>query len=173
MSRPERGQYGNTRGVERQRRKRENRARQHRNQLAAEETAKHQQELDALIARQQREPAWGAAEGARIQKELEQKHATRLAEIEVQEPPEDVVTDTADEATEIVKKFSISSLPKDSKDDIEQFAVTTARLMIKAGYHAEHVINLTGVGWDELSDLPLDSDGYGCWNRLVERDDDC
>jgi hypothetical protein len=73
-------------------------------------------------------------------------------------------------------KFSISDLPVDSAPDLAPFAVTQARQMLKAGYNVRHVIERTKVGWEELSDLPIDEDGYGNSNlkvlMLVDKEDD-
>lgn len=42
-----------------------------------------------------------------------------------------------------------------------EFAYTTARRMLKAGYNIKYVIEFTGVGYNELADIELDEDGYG------------
>lgn len=57
-------------------------------------------------------------------------------------------------------EFDVSTLPAEGEGN-QPFAVTSARMMLKAGYHIKHVIENTGVGYNDLSDLPIDRDGYG------------
>ena len=188
MSRPERGQYGNTRGKERQRRRRNHRSQQARNIAAAEETARHQEELDKLIERQAANPAMGEVEGARIKAELEERHAARMAEIEAQHDAEENQSEEDQELDRIIaaepepepvpqpkpvltelpikprrQKVNVLKLPQDGEGNFP-FALMTARLMLKEGYNIKHVIELTGIGYLELNDLPIDEQGYGLFN---------
>jgi hypothetical protein len=43
-------------------------------------------------------------------------------------------------------------------------------MMLKAGYRIDHVIEVTGIGYDELSSFPLDYDGYG-WPDKEDEDE--
>ena len=51
-------------------------------------------------------------------------------------------------------------IPLDGEEKWE-FAYTTARRMLKAGYHIKYVYELTGTGWIDLEDIQIDEDGYG------------
>lgn len=186
-------QYGNTRGKERQRRKRDNRDKQGRNAEAAEATRRHQLELHALIERQKREPAMGETAGAKLAREqkeradMEAKQAAELAAIEAQPEPE-LESDTeppigsdgdfdfkaAPVKIKVTKvwKFNPDKLPQEG-EGTDRFAVTTARIMFKAGYRADHVIAKTGVGWKYLQSMPHDEDGYGTHDMLERQSEAC
>lgn len=161
------GQYGNTRGKERQRRKRDSRAQQKRNADAAEETARHQAELDELIEQQRLNPVMGAAEGARIKAEIERRHKDNMERIEREaeqaEAQEAMAEDLSDgvvkETLPLRKKIDRRKLRKESEPKF-QFATTTARMMMKAGYNIQYVMEFTGVGYDELKEFPIDDEGY-------------
>lgn len=56
----------------------------------------------------------------------------------------------------------------DTGEGFWQFAYTTARMMLKQGYNIRYVCEFTGVGKQDLSDIPVDRDGYG----IVEKKDD-
>lgn len=53
-----------------------------------------------------------------------------------------------------------SELPLEGEGKWE-FAYTTARRMLGAGYNVKYVIEFTGIGYSELADHELDEDGYG------------
>ena len=82
---PERGQYGNNRGKERQRRRIDNRERDPRYQAAMEETRAAQAALDEQIAREAANPVLGHTEGALLQKRLEEARE-REAALEAEQP---------------------------------------------------------------------------------------
>ena len=165
-------QYGNTRGKERQLRKRNNRAQTYRNQQAAEEVARHQKELDELIAYQAENPATGATEGARLQAEIEARHRQNMNDIELHAQQ----MEDEDERTEELGDALVEAQPvtrtRKQKERLDRrtlqresdpkftFALTTARMMMKAGYHVQYVIEFTGIGYKELDDFPIDDDGY-------------
>jgi hypothetical protein len=178
-----RGAYGSTRGKERQRRKRDSRAQQYRNQQAAAEVARHQKELDELIEFQKLNPGTGAAEGARIQAEIDARHKQRMADIELQanqiQGEDDTTEDLTEGLIEVVRpvrtmkqkaKLDRKTLKKES-DPKFQFAVTTARMMMKAGYNVKYVIEFTGVGYGELNDFPIDDEGYAIVPQEEEEDE--
>jgi hypothetical protein len=143
-----------------------------------EETRRHQEELDALIAQQKETPAEGATAGAMYAAELKKKEA----EVEAARKVETRVAAEVTAKPKPVKMkpeprfkggvFNPLSLPQDGEGNW-QFAAMSARLMFKAGYHAEHVIQRTGVGWLEISDLPIDEEGYGCEARLKREEKEC
>lgn len=155
----------------------ENRERDERVQAALEETRRQQSELDALIERQKSQPALGVVAGAMHAEERrkaeaalaaaqaaeEQARAEAEVESEVEEPGIEI--EITDSGITISPKFSTRKLKQKGEGDFP-FAIMTARFMFKAGYHAEHVIATTGVGWEEISDISHDPDGYGNADRL-------
>lgn len=179
---PERGQYGNTRGKERQLRRRNNRAQTFRNQQATEEVKRHQQDLDDLMAQQAANPVMGQAEGARIMAEIKARHRQNMAEIDLKADQMESEDERVEELTNGVvaetqpllpKKLKIErrKLKKESEPKF-QFAETTARMMMKAGYNIQYVIEFTGVGYDDLKEFPIDDEGYAIVPLDYEEDEE-
>lgn len=97
------GQYGNTRGKERQVRKRNNRAQDPRNQAAAEATQQAREELEELIRKQQEQPAMGETEGARYARERAEAEAALAA---AEQDEREI------EAEEFTEETGITVIPK-------------------------------------------------------------
>jgi len=160
-----RGAYGSTRGKERQLRKRTNRAQTYRNQQAAEEVARHQQDLDDLIEQQRLNPVMGQAEGARIKAEIEERHRQAMADIELKAEQMEAEDERVEELSDAIvhesikKKIDRRKLKKES-DPKFQFGILTARMMMKAGYNIQYVMEFTGAGMEDLKDFPIDDEGY-------------
>lgn len=207
---PERGQYGNTRGKERQRRRTVNRSKDPRFTRAMEAVHDHQEKLNRLIQEQKDNPAMGETEGAKYVAQIrEQEEALKLAqkeeaaaakakvEREAKVKAEKAKTNRAtcpkcgrkntllkkhggfrahlprpgagewcygpgDERNGL-KGFSVDSLPKTGEGNFP-FAGLTARIMMKAGYHVKHVVEVTGVGWEDISHIEIDKEGFGIRN---------
>lgn len=181
MSRPERGQYGNTRGKPNiQVRRRKNREADPRWQAAQAETAKHQRELDELIEMQKQQPAVGPVEGAayaRAQAEREEALAASQAAQRLLDEAHDEA-DTVAEETEPVqvaapkkKRFSTKRLRQEGEAKYP-LAFTNAVMMLKAGYHIEYVIEFTGIGYLELDHIEIDSEGYGVVHKEEDHEDE-
>lgn len=177
-----RGAYGSKRGKERQLRKRNNRAQTYRNQQAAEEVKRHQQDLEDLIEQQRLNPVMGQAEGARIKAEIEARHQQAMADIELKtqqmesedERAEELLNGAVAETKPVVplkKKLEKRKLKKESEPKFK-FAETTARMMMKAGYNVQYVIEFTGVGMDALREFPIDDEGYAIVPEELEEDED-
>ncbi len=158
-----------------------------------EATQKAREALDELIASQAENPAIGETPGAiyqRRQRELALERAQALedeyaraelaAEIveNVPAPPDTPVVKkvTRPKIVEVeservyvntTHRIDTSLLPKDGESKW-RFAYQTARIMLKEGYNIKRVIEYTGIGYDDLSDIPIDDEGYG----LVEGDDE-
>lgn len=163
------GQYGNTRGKERQKRRRLNREQDPRYVAAMERTREAQAELEALIRRQESEPAEGAVAGAMYAAEYNKTHdAVMIAQAELEElnvewDPETesvVAAEPVVKITDKPKKFSTKKLRQTGEDKF-QFAGLTARLMLTAGYHIEYVLEFTGLGYEDVRHLEIDSEGWG------------
>ena len=167
------GQYGNTRGKERQKRRRTNRENDPRYQSAMEATRKAQADLDQLIEEQKANPALGTTQGAmydafyrQAQENLEAAQAAE-ARLEI----EDSIADGAEAAFEAgkalgekingkFKRFSVKQLPQVGDGNFP-FAPTMAKQMLKQGYHIEYVLEFTGVGYEDVRDELIDQDGWG------------
>jgi len=59
-----------------------------------------------------------------------------------------------------VKKLRVRDLPKGGEGNF-QFAMMTARMMLRKGYHVKYVLEFTGLGYEDVRDIPLDAEGYG------------
>lgn len=68
-----------------------------------------------------------------------------------------------------LRKIDKKKLPK-SGDGNFQFSTTTARLMLKQGYNIKYVLEFTGVGYEDVSDLDIDEEGYGLREEAHEED---
>jgi hypothetical protein len=153
----------------------EGRERSERIQAAREETRKAQEELDALIERQKAEPAIGVAAGALYAEKRRQARQALLdakTEEVAEEEASEIEVILSDNGSVVIAPagFRTRNLKQKGEGDFP-FAIMTARFMFKAGYHAEHVIAVTGVGWEEISDLTYDPDGYGNADRLKREAD--
>lgn len=168
---PERGQHGNTRGKERQRRRADNRDRDPRYLAAMEETRAAQAALDAQIEREAANPVIGHAEGALLQKQLEEardREEAVLHEIASEEAVEEqagseqsVFVPDGYEVV-LVKKyvpFDIDSVP--AKQESTLWVLGSARQMLIRGHSLAHVVETTGWGKDWFDDIPVDEEGYG------------
>lgn len=145
--------------------KAETRARDQRWQDAMNETRKRQEELDALIAEQAEKPAVGVTAGALYREKLAKVQAD-LAAAQAMEAK--VESEVESEAVVEIKpvKFSVRRLRKTGEPNFE-YAGMTARMMVRAGYHVEHAMEFTGVGYEDLEDLVLDEDGFGMTKERI------
>lgn len=160
-----RGAYGSTRGKERQRRRADNRSRDPRYQAAQAATQQAQDELEALISHQKEFPNWGATEGAFIDAQIKQKEealAARQAEQKIIEDEPEIEDKVSQPVVEVnrPRKFSVKRLPQDGEGKFP-FASVMARQMLRSGYNITYVIEFTGIGYLELDDIEIDSEGFG------------
>lgn len=134
-----------------------------------------QDELEALIQHQLEHPAIGETEGAKYQRDLtERQQAYEAAKIaEKKKKPRPILAAVPDlpefepvvevEAERVyvktVHKIDTTQLPV-SGDGNWRFSYHTARIMLKDGYNIKRVIEYTGIGYDDLKDIPLDEEGY-------------
>lgn len=142
-----RGAYGSKRGTpDKQNAKTRNRMAQGRVQDSAAEVKAAQDRLDRRIARERHTPTMGAAAGALYAEETRALLAPREAPEPAPPPPAKVRL----------------QMPADRPwfgEPKPGFTVWFAREQVRRGYRVEHVIALTGVGMQYLSDLPLGEDG--------------
>lgn len=140
----ERGAYGNKRGKEAQRRRRQIRLRDPRVALSLEEAERERKELEARIAREKEQPAVGTAAGAAYRE------------------PVVVHEDKLPESSDKPKTYRPKKIviPYDAQGD-KGWSLGQARSMVRQGYKVERVVYMTGWGVKWLEDLPTDPDGYG------------
>jgi len=124
-------------------------------QRAAEETRRHQEQLEARIQR-------------------EQEAASQVEVIPVltltEEPPKIDVEEIKEKLKKPQPAVVVPDVPVEVKlapfgvdwlgEGKWQFAFSTARLMLQQGYHIKYICEMTGIGYAELEDWPLDADGY-------------
>jgi hypothetical protein len=58
-----------------------------------------------------------------------------------------------------VHQIDTKELPQ-SGDGKWRFSYQTARIMLNEGYNIKRVIEYTGIGYEDLADIPIDSEGY-------------
>lgn len=110
-----------------------------------EAARKAQAALDARMAREAVQPAHGKVPGAEYQAPVIQQ-VPRLAEVEVVVPQQ--------------RTRKTSAIPADAQGN-GKWTLGQARSMLRAGYHINKVVRLTGYGINAFLDMKLDDDGYG------------
>jgi hypothetical protein len=169
-------------------RKVEQRSRDPRWTEAMDATRDAQATLDEIIAAQKANPAIGETPGAvyaRRQAELRLESAKVIEdefaneELRIEEatkftvvrplnrPPRAVEVEVECDRVYVKQTHIIDTreLPQ-TGDGNWRFSYQTARIMLKEGYNIKRVIEYTGIGYDDLADIPIDSEGY------VIREDD-
>jgi hypothetical protein len=157
---------------------------------ARAETARAQAELDRIIADQQANPVMGRTDGAVWAKEEAERKLREawIEEVAVEksvpeelafspEPDDDLEFPDETPKLKVVKEpklvevecervyvkqthvIDTRELPQ-SGDGNWRFSYQTARIMLKDGYNIAHVIKYTGIGYEDLNDIPLDEEGY-------------
>lgn len=172
-------QYGNTRGKERQRRRREVREQDKERQRRMAEVHKERMDLERRIEEEARNPVLGKTLGAELQAKY-QAATDEEARLQAEEAATEVVSSQESQrsfvfqwkATRVSKGGSVrdvtfkatvpfppetaKKLPPPKQDG----DIKWARSMFKQGYNVIHVMLATGVGIDWLSDFDIDKDGY-------------
>jgi hypothetical protein len=140
----ERGAYGNKRGKEAQKRRREVRLRDPRVATTLDEVRAEQAALEARIEREKEQPAVGATAGAKYK------------------PPVVVQEDALPVATGETKVYRPKKvrIPYDAQGN-KGWTLGQARSMVRQGYKVTRVVYMTGWGMKWFEDLPTDDDGYG------------
>jgi len=173
-------------GKDKHTKKAEARERDLRYQEATEETRRAREALDELIAAQKANPAMGETPGAvhaRRQRELALERA-QVIEDEYAKKDFDEAIESSEEViltvvprdkkqavahiqrAEVERTYKVfyheidtKELPQ-SGDGKWRFSYQTARIMLKEGYNIKRVIEYTGIGYEDLADIPIDSEGY-------------
>jgi hypothetical protein len=173
-------------GADKATRKARAKAQDPRYQEAMNATQRARASLDELIAEQASSPALGETPGAiyqRRQRELaleraqviedEYAQASLVAEQDAKDheeirsdlvlvkPRQPKVVEVECDRVYVkhVHEIDTKELPR-SGDGNWAFSYQTARIMLKEGYNIKKVIEYTGIGLDDLSDIPIDSEGY-------------
>ena len=155
------GQYGNTRGKERQARRTRRRMETPRITSRLSQAQQEQAELDRLIEQQRRNPAQGKTEGA--------EYAERRREAEEREQRRQREREEARLRRSLFKPcdhtfmLPVILLPlPDARG--HGWTLQQARTMLKQGYLPEVVAKRTGWGMSWLDDIPLSESGHGMRN---------
>lgn len=106
-----------------------------------EEARKAQAALEARIAREEAEPARGRVLGADWRPAVVE--APIVTEVEV-----------------VPRQRARSAIPADAQGN-GKWTLGQARSMLRAGYHINKVVRITGFGINAFLDMKIDDDGYG------------
>lgn len=156
----------------------------YREAMSATQAAREQ--LDRIMAEQAENPAVGETPGAiyaRRQAELELQTAQVIedeyANAALQEELRLTIVPAPKPAPKLVKIEServyvrqthvidTTLLPREGEGKW-RFSYQTAFIMLKDGYNIKHVVKYTGIGYENLEHVPLDSEGY----MIQEGDED-
>lgn len=114
--------------------------------LGLEEARKAQAAIDARIAREALEPPVGAVPGAMYRPPTP--------------PPAEPPAPPPEPPARVIPKQRVPRIPADAQGD-GQYTMGQARSMLRAGYHIDKVIRVTGWGMKAFDDMEVDEDGYG------------